>query len=176
METSEVMHVLLSVLLVAATSARTQKIEVDFDPRVDLSEYRTFTWNKDQKPVANMANHVRLVNAIQKQMMERGYRINSRNPDVLIQYKVDTRRAIQTRSTQQPSVWDPTDMKVQIDLSREEQVSLTLELKEAESNFLVWQVKGTYPLGTPDRSEKQIQSAVSDLFSNYPDPKAKKKE
>lgn len=169
------MRLALPVLVLAATAAGAQKIEFDFDRKVDISQYSTFTWSKEQKPVANMANHVRFVNAIQKQMMERGFRIDVRNPDLLIQYTVDTHSSVQTRSRQQPSVWDPTDMKVQIDVSREEQVSLTIELKEAESSFMVWQAKGTYPLGTPDRSEKQIQSAVADVFSKYPDPKATKK-
>jgi hypothetical protein len=134
----------------------------------NLSHYSTYNWSKDQVAVVNLANHIRLINAIQKQMKEHGYRIDTVKPDVVIQYKAERHTGVQTQSTQKPSTWDPTDLKVQIELSREEQVSLEIVLLEAESGFLLWQAKGTYPLGTPDKAEKLINEAVEGLFSKYP--------
>lgn len=156
----------LLAMLVASTTP--QKIDVKFDRPNDLSRYRTFAWNKEQKPLENMANHLRLVNAIQKKLMDLGYRIDPRSPDLYVQYTVEQRAEVQANSTQQPSVWDPTDLQVKIDVSREELVSLQIQLKEADSNFLVWDVKGTYPLGTPDRAERQINEAVADIFTRFP--------
>jgi hypothetical protein len=137
----------------------------------DLSRYRSYNWSKDQVAVVNLANHIRLINAIQKQMKERGYRIDTVKPDAIIQYKAERHTGVHTQSTQKPSTWDPTDMKVQVELSREEQVSLEILLLDAESGFLLWQAKGNYPLGTPDRAEKLINEAVTGLFSEYPDGK-----
>jgi alkylated DNA repair dioxygenase AlkB len=134
----------------------------------DLSRYSTYHWSKDQVAVVNLANHIRLVTAIQKQMKEHGYRIDTVKPDVVIQYKAERHTTVQTHSSQKPSAWDPTDLKVQVELSREEQVSLSITLVEAESGFLLWQAKGTYPLGTPDKAEKLINEAVEGLFSEYP--------
>jgi hypothetical protein len=134
----------------------------------DLSRYSSYNWSKDQVAVVNLANHIRLVNAIQKQMKELGYRIDTVKPDVIIQYKAERHTGVHTESTQKPSTWDPTDMKVQVELSREEQVSLEILLLDAESGFLLWQAKGSYPLGTPDRAEKLINEAVKGLFSQYP--------
>lgn len=145
----------------------------DFDVARDLSRYSTYQWSKEQVAVVNLANHIRLVNAIQKQMKELGYRIDTVKPDVIIQYKAERHTGVQTQSTQKPSTWDPTDMRVQIELTREEQVSLEILLVEAESGFLLWQSKGTYPLGTPDRAEKLINEAVEGLFSEYPKEKEK---
>jgi hypothetical protein len=144
-----------------------------FDVTRDLSRYSTYQWSKEQVAVVNLANHIRLVNAIQKQMKELGYRIDTVKPEVIIQYKAERHTGVQTQSTQKPSTWDPTDMKVQIELTREEQVSLEILLVEAESGFLLWQAKGTYPLGTPDRAEKLINEAVEGLFSEYPKEKEK---
>ena len=138
----------------------------------DLSRYSSYHWSKDQVAVVNLANHIRLVNAIQKQMKEHGYRIDTVKPDVLIQYKAELHTGVQAQSTQKPSPWDPTDLKVQVELSREEQVSLSITLVEAESGFLLWQAKGTYPLGTPDKAEKLIHEAVEGLFAQYPDEKS----
>ncbi len=137
----------------------------------DLSRYASYHWSKEQVAVVNLANHIRLINAIQKEMKEHGYRIDTVKPDVVIQYKAERHTAVHTESTQKPSTWDPTDMKVQVELSREEQVSLEILLVEAESGFLLWQAKGNYPLGTPDKAEKLINEAVSGLFSEYPKKK-----
>lgn len=134
----------------------------------DLSRYSTYNWSKDQVAVVNLANHIRLVTAIQKRMKEHGYRIDTVKPEVVIQYKADRHTGVSTQSSQKPSPWDPTDLKVQIELSREELVSLTITLVEADSGFLLWQAKGTYPLGTPDKAEKLINEAVEGLFSQYP--------
>ncbi len=134
----------------------------------DLSLYGSYNWSKDQVAVVNLANHIRLVNAIQKAMKERGYRIDTVKPDVLLQYKAERNTAVHTQSSQKASTWDPTDMKVQVELSREEQVSLQILLVEAESGFLLWEAKGTYPMGTPDRAEKLINEAVEGLFRQYP--------
>jgi hypothetical protein len=140
----------------------------------DLSLYSSYNWSKDQVAVVNLANHIRLINAIQKQMKEHGYRIDTVKPDVVIQYKAERHTGVQAQSTQKPSTWDPTDLKVQVELSREEQVSLEILLVEAESGFLLWQAKGTYPLGTPDKAEKLINEAVKGLFSEYPKEKEEK--
>jgi hypothetical protein len=134
----------------------------------DLSLYSSYHWSKDQVAVVNLANHIRLINAIQKQMKAHGYRIDTVKPDVVIQYKAERHTGVQAQSTQKPSTWDPTDLKVQVELSREEQVSLEILLVEAESGFLLWQAKGTYPLGTPDKAEKLINEAVEGLFAEYP--------
>jgi hypothetical protein len=136
----------------------------------DLSDYSTFNWSKDQTAVVNLANHIRLVNAIQRQMKELGYRIDTVKPQTFIQYKADRHTEVHTSSSQKPSTWDPTDMKVQVELNREEMVSLEILLVDAETGFLLWQAKGNYPLGTPDRAEKLINEAVDGLFAEYPKP------
>jgi len=134
----------------------------------DLSRYSSYSWSKDQVAVVNLANHIRLINAIQKQMKEHGFRIDTVKPDVTIQYKAERHTGVHTQSSQKPSAWDPTDLKVQVELSRDEQVSLEILLVEADSGFVLWQAKGSYPIGTPDKAEKLINEAIEGLFSEYP--------
>jgi hypothetical protein len=165
------------VFVVAAMGAQIptgSKFDVPFSAKDELSGYSTYTWNKSQVAVANLANHLRLINAVQDEMKELGYRIDTVKPDVFVQYRVERTTSVSTRSSQEPSPWDSTDLKVRIDVSREERVNLTIELTDAESSFLVWQAKGTYPLGSPDTAERQIQAAVADVFSRYPRPDEKK--
>ncbi|MGH9323454.1 MAG: DUF4136 domain-containing protein [Vicinamibacteria bacterium] len=170
-----------AALWAAAVEAQTaqtpdlRNLDMKLGTEPDIEGYSSYRWNKDQVAVVNLANHIRLINAIQQQMKDLGYRIDTVKPEVLIQYRAERHTGVQTRSTQRASEWDPTDMKVQVELSREEQVTLSIEIVESESNFLLWQAKGTYALGTPDRAEKLINEAVSDLFAKYPRPEDRKK-
>ena len=115
-----------------------------------------------------MANHIRIVNAIQAAMKEQGYRIDTIDPDVRIRYRLTLKERVQGNPTQQRSVWDNANSTIQIDFSREKLADFAVELTEADSSFLVWEAKGTYPLGTPDKSERQIGDAVADIFKKYP--------
>ena len=140
--------------------------ELDF---TDLSNYKTYAWNEKQVPLENMANHLRLINAVQKSLKELGYRPDTVRPDVRVQYRVELVERLQGRATQKRSVWDDANSSVQIDFSREKLANISIELVEAESNFLVWQAKGTYRIDTPDKAEKQINAAVTALFEQYPE-------
>jgi hypothetical protein len=164
---------LVVLLLHAGPQEQGQKIDFDFTPKVDLEKYSTYAWSKEQRALDNLANHIRLINAIQAQMKDKGFRIDPVKPDARIRYRLERRTAVQGRSTQERSVYDPSQLKVQIDLNKEETVELTIELVDAEGGFLLWQAKGNYPLGTPDRAEKQIYAAVEDLFTKYPSEKKK---
>jgi hypothetical protein len=167
-------HVLIALAGIGAQIPSGTKFDVPFGAKDELAGYSTYTWNKSQVAVANLANHLRLINAVQEEMKELGYRIDTVKPDVLVRYRVERTTSVSTRSSQEPSPWDSTDLKVRIDVSREERVNLTIELTANDSNFLLWEGKGTYPLGSPDTAERQIQAAVADVFSRYPRPDEKK--
>jgi hypothetical protein len=166
--------VLIALAGIGAQIPSGTKFDVPFGAKDELAGYSTYTWNKSQVAVANLANHLRLINAVQEEMKELGYRIDTVKPDVLVRYRVERTTSVSTRSSQEPSPWDSTDLKVRIDVSREERVNLTIELTANDSNFLLWEGKGTYPLGSPDTAERQIQAAVADVFSRYPRPDEKK--
>jgi hypothetical protein len=140
-----------------------------FRPDQDLSNYRTYAWNKNQTvPTENMANHLRFINAVQAEMKERGFRLDTVNPEVRIQYRLDLRERVQGTSSQERSVWDNANSIVKIDFSRQTNAHLSVQFVEAESNFLLWNAQGQYPVGTPDRAEMQINAAVADVFKQYP--------
>ena len=159
--------------LALATTAEPQLTKLpdvsDVRPERDLSKYRRYAWNKSQAVhTENMANHVRIINAIQKQMKRHGYRIDTVHPEVRIQYRLEVREHVQGTSTQQRSVWDDASSTVQIDFNRVKEAHFSVQFVEAESNFFLWEAQGIYPAGTPDRAELLINRAVEDLFKQYP--------
>jgi len=141
----------------------------DFQLDRDLSNYRTYAWNKSQTVLTeNMANHLRIINAIQEQMKKHGYRIDTVRPEIRIQYRLELQQRIRGTSTQQRSVWDSANSVVSIDFNSVKQAHFSIQFVEAESNFFLWQTEGTYPVGTPDRSQILIDEAVEDLFETFP--------
>ena len=171
---------LLSVLLPTSGAAQEErfpmeKVDIErFDTTLDLtrdlSSYSTYAWSRSQVPVENMANHIRIIQAVQKELQDLGFRIDTVRPDLRIEYKVTRSQTVQSESTQQRSVWDDANSVVNLKIRRDKQVSLTLEMVEADSNFLVWQGKGTYPEETPDKAVKLIPTAVGEIFATFPRP------
>ena len=159
--------------LALATTAEPQLTKLpdvsDVRPERDLSKYRRYAWNKSQAVhTENMANHVRIINAIQKQMKRHGYRIDTVHPEVRIQYRLEVRERVQGTSTQQRSVWDDASSTVKIDFNRVKEAHFSVQFVEAEYNFFLWEAQGIYPAGTPDRAELLINRAAEDMFKQYP--------
>lgn len=158
---------------VLATTAETQLTRLpdvsDFRPSLDLSNYRRYAWSRSQDvSTETMANHLRIINAIQAQMKELGYRIDTVNPEVRIRYRLELRERVQSTSTQKRSVWDDANSTVQVNFNRVKEAHFSIQFVEAESNFFLWEARGTYPVGTPDRAAILIDRAVEDLFKQYP--------
>lgn len=164
------MAALLSAHAAGARSQITELPEAG-DLEHDLSKYDRYAWHPNQTvPTENVANHVRIINAIQEQMKELGYRLDPKNPEVRIQYRVEVRQQVEGTSSQQRSVWDDASTTVKINFNTEKRAHFKIQLVEAETNFFLWQAEGTYPAGTPDRAEALIRAAVEDLFEQYPTP------
>lgn len=172
MSIERVLIIVVAGLLVgeSAESQLTRLPDVtQFKPSQELSDYRTYAWNKSQTvSTESMANHLRIINAVQAQMKERGFRLDTVNPELRIRYRLELQEHVQGTSSQQRSVWDNASSTVKIDFSRQTRAHFAVQLVDAESNFLMWHAEGEYPTGTPDRAETLINEAVADLFEQYP--------
>jgi hypothetical protein len=148
----------------------TQKptVKVEYDRQRDFSLFTTYDWMKTQKPADNMANHVRITRAIQKELEALDLSPDVTKPGVRIQYRVETRKKIEAASTQKESVWDRTNLTTDFIFERQNLGTLTIEMFDAETNALVWRASTTQKLGTPDKAEKIINEAVKRLFTKYP--------
>ncbi|MFQ5789056.1 MAG: DUF4136 domain-containing protein [Acidobacteriota bacterium] len=120
------------------------------------------------KRPANMADHIRITRAIEKKMKQLGFTTRKANPDVRIRYRLETKKKVESRSTQRKSVWDLTDVETNILIERYREAVLTLEMFDAATNVVVWHVRCTHLLAPPDKAEKSINEAVERLFDKYP--------
>ena len=172
MAINQVFTITLALCALAATAEpQSKKLPdlSDFRLERDLSNYQRYAWNKSQTVLTEkMANHLRIINAVQKQMKRHGYRIDTAHPEVRIQYRLEVRERVRSTSRQQRSVWDNASSTVQIDFDRVKEAHFSVQFVEAESNFFLWEARGIYPVGTPDRAEFLINKAIEDLFKQYP--------
>ncbi len=146
-------------------------VHVQHDRTVDFSLIQSYDWSKAQKPADNMANHIRITTAIQKELEERGFEVDTVRPRARILYRVHTRTKVEATSSQRQTGIDPTDLRTDFMFSRggkTNQGTLTLEMQDGDTNAVIWRASITQPLGTPDQAEKIINQAVKRIFTKYP--------
>jgi len=147
-------------------------VNAEYDREKEFSEYRAYEWMSSQKPADNMANHIRFTRAIQKEMEDVGYRVDTKMPDVRVLYTVGTSSKVDAAATQTRSAfYDPTDVVTDFVFasgSKKQFGTLTVELFDARTNALVWRASTTQELGTPDKAQRIITNAVKTVFTKYP--------
>ncbi len=163
---------LLALGLRAQVISTGPKVDVEYDRDKDFSEYGAYEWMSSQKPADNMANHIRFTRAIQKEMEDVGYRVDTKRPDVRVLYTVATSSKVRAAASQTRSTYyDPTDLVTDFVFasgSKKQYGTLTVELFDARTNTLVWRASTTQELGTPDKAQRIIDNAVKTVFSKYP--------
>src|ERR1044072_3039424 len=76
-------------LLVLASGAWAQKVNVDFDKGTDFSKYKTYSWATGT-PAQNPMMHQRIVAGIDAQLAAKGFRKVESNPDIVVVYHAAT--------------------------------------------------------------------------------------
>jgi hypothetical protein len=169
---------ILLVLLVSTLGVEAQTISqgptvnAEYDRNRDFGVYTTYDWMKSQKPAPNMANHVRLTRAIQKEMEDLGFSIDTAKPSLRVLYRVSTKRKVEAASSQKRGTrFDPTNITTDFVFgtgTSQNVGTLIIELYDGATNALVWKGTTTQTLGTPDKAEKIITEAVKRVFTKYP--------
>ncbi len=157
-----------TVVAGASLSVQDPTVTVEYNRKSDFSRFSTYHWMESQKPLKNLANHIRITRALQNEMKELGFTIDTAKPQLRVLYRLETKKKLDTTSRQRQSTWDPTNIKTEVDFGRKELGTLTIELYDAETNVRLWRASVTEILGTPDKAEKQINRVVGRLFEKYP--------
>ena len=148
------------------------KVNVEYDRGKDFSDFKAYEWMSSQKPADNMANHIRFTRAIQKEMEDAGFRVDTKRPDVRVLYTVSTSSKVEAAASQTRSAYyDPTNLVTDFVFasgSKQQFGTLTVELFDARTNVLAWRASTTQELGTPDKAQRIINDAVKRVFTKYP--------
>lgn len=151
-------------------SARSGKVELEWNHEADFSRFKTFEWVPYQQPVENPANHVRITRAVERELEAKGFvkAEPASEPDVFVEYKAKLEKQVKGTAYEGGPAWTPTNQRFMVRLDRVSVGTLVVQLWDGKAKDVVWQAKSSEPLATPDQAEKVINTVVTRLFENYP--------
>ena len=160
---------LACVLAVLSSLQAAETVRVAWDRETDFSSLKTYGWMSTQQPLPEEANHIRITEAIERAMEQKGFQKAAfEDPEVLLLYRAGVQQQVGAQSYQTVSSYDPTAVKTMMDFHREKRGTLTLEMFDGETRKIIWRAEGSEVLPKPDKMEKAIGKAVHSLLRHYP--------
>jgi hypothetical protein len=164
---------LVAFLALAALPLVAQKIDTDWDHSVtNFAQYKTYAWEKPERPTSNPLMDRRIVAAIDAQLAAKGLRKVDSGADLLVTYSAGVRKQTSAIATGMGG-WRMRGGMARIDPVTENTGTLVVDLATAPDKNLIWRGKASDTLS--DKSEKnaqKIDKAVEKMFKKYP-PKGK---
>lgn len=146
------------------------KVEFQHDEGADFSSYRTFAWTPFQTPAANSAVHIRLTQAIERELLARGLQKaeNASTADLFVQYEGRLEKKVRGTPSRSDDYWQPSNTRFIVNFDRVEVGTLVIQLWDGKRKDVVWSAKGTAILGREDQRARQADDAVKQMLSGYP--------
>ena len=168
---------------IALTACSGIKVSSDYDPDVDFGSLETYRWAPDFDPandrtgVNNDLLHNRIHNAIESQLMARGFRAqDDPTPDVWVAYHIGIERKIQVDTMyNQNAGWGRRSYgyggggygRAQTVVREYEEGTLLIDLLRPGSGELIWRGSGSARLKekrTPEERTQAIDEVVSAIL------------
>jgi hypothetical protein len=171
---------LAAALVLTAAPALAQSVDTDFDPSVDFTKYKSYTW-VDGKTKAQPLNHERIIAGVDAQLAAKGWTkvADQSAADAVLIYNVASQQE-RTLSTMYGGVggWGYSGWGVGMGTSTTyENVytvgTVVLDIYDAKTQKLMW--RGTASDTIPEKSAslaKKIDKAAVKLFKKFPPPPA----
>jgi hypothetical protein len=155
------MATLTTVLLLAAATATS----VEYDPQVDFSRYKTWSWHRAATPAANSLTDKRIREAIENALAARGISRVDRDGTMLVVYHASKTIEIDLAPLKSGVASTPTGIRYV------EKGSLVVDMLDGASGNVVWRgyAGGALRFG-PSEIAEQVKTAVEKLLENFPPP------
>ena len=166
------------LVLSGALTANAQKVSVGIDPAVDLSTYKTYSWDKGTAGTNPVVNQL-IINAVDAQLAAKGVKKVETDPDLLLSAMVWTESDMQVSY---PS-WSPALNSIATGVAVGSQSwvitrgTLVISMADAKTKSEVWRGTATDTMKhgpTADKvkdaktAEKPIKKAVEKMFKQFP--------
>jgi hypothetical protein len=177
MQTCSALRAALALALVvpgaSAQDLVKNKVEVEHDESADFTRYRTFAWTPFQTPAANPAVHIRLTEAIERELQAHGLEKaeNATTADLFVQYEARLEKKVRGTPTRSDDYWQPSNTRFIVNFDRVEVGTLVIQLWDGKTKDVVWSAKGIAIMGREDQRARQADDAVKQMLAGYP-PKA----
>jgi len=156
------------MLLLMSTVAYAQKVSVDSDPGAPFTGYRTYAW-VEGTPAPNPLNEDRLHIEVDARLAQKGLRMNTTNPDVIVVTHVTTkeRQELLVSGLGYGPWWgggySTANVETYID------GTLVVDLYDAKTKKMVWRGVATATASDkPTKNISKMNKALDKMFEKYP--------
>lgn len=186
---------LCAVLMVWGTACTTMEIRTDYDPNVDFSQLRTWSWlapvaphDNDPRVDTPMVDK-RVRTAVEEALAERGFARDDTAPSFYVAYYVALRDEVDVRELNdhygygpgwgwrygydRGFGWGPGGLGGYTYVYEYQKGSLTLDVVLPEDRRLVWRGSAeaeVQPDASPGQSDAVIREAVEKILARFPPP------
>lgn len=169
-------------LIMLAGCASGPKIYTNQDPLAYFDSYRTFAFEKplgtDRPGGQQSIISSHLMRATQAEMERRGYRYDPENPDLVINFFLNTKEKIQARSTPTTGVgygyyrrgYYGTWGGYETTITQYTEGSLNVDIVEMKRDQLVWEAVaiGRVRSDALEKIEERAPIIIGEIFAQYP--------
>jgi hypothetical protein len=162
------------------------KIDIDFDPNLDFSKYKTFAFlggvrNLTMLPVDPEVLDDQVHRAIAGELVRKGLREVRSNADLVVRYWASPSQQVNPTnmgdwgpySPYIASYWEPMYDSVSASTGKEN--ALLIDLIDPKTKNLVWRLYVTRKFSNADKDWKKADDEFTKGFENYP-PSEKEKD
>jgi len=166
--------VLAVASLAAAQELRLPQVEVDFDPAVDFTSFRTYGWKDPARSAEDPKAHVSIVWYVDGELRKRGLEKVEQDPDLWVRYYAKGKSRLKGTSSQTDSrlPGGTGSLTASVDFQKVREGTLIVELQRAADEKVVWRAGSDFTSIDERRLDTEIRAAVRLLFRRYPPPPA----
>jgi hypothetical protein len=157
------------VLLMAGCGGSSARTGVDYDPKVNFRDYRTYSW-RNGTPSANSLMDQRIIRSIERELRRKGLQEVSSGGDLRVAYHLSFDRRLEIFSWDYLSgpYWSDTWSR-RTEVRAVPEGLLVVDLIDGRRNQLVWRGVATDELTESETDmESRIGYVTAELFEDYP--------
>lgn len=179
------MWLLVVALTVLTAGCSSISVRYDYDKTADFQSYKTYAWlPQPTTSTSGSARHAiqrnslldkRILAAVNTQMTEKGLRVDTEDPDLLLMYHTGVEDKVNVTDWGYSYPYHYGGWYYgggrDIDVTYYQEGTLILDFIDGQSKELVWRGMATAALSsnpTPESSDKQINNAVAKMLNGYP--------
>jgi Domain of unknown function (DUF4136) len=156
-------------VLLTATVASAQKVNVDSDPAAPFSTYRTYAWTQGTPALESLAEQ-RLHAAVDAQLAAKGLRMNASGPDLMVATHVTTAEHNELIAPGfGPGLWGFGGGFGTAAVETFVEGTLVVDLYDAKTKKMVWRGVATATASDkPTKNTEKMNKALYKMFEKYP--------
>jgi hypothetical protein len=159
-----------------AQQLRMPKVEVQSDPEVDFSEFRSYAWRDPLSPVERPEVNTSIIWYVERGLEEKGLtKVEPTSeivPDLFVRYYAKGKSSVQGTPSQSqqllPGSAETMTTSTIFDMRKVRSGTLILELQRASDEQAVWRAATDISRIDERRIDAEVQRAVRMLLARYP--------